>query len=153
MHKWIFVGSIDDIQPDSGECVKIGDLYIAVFNYQGGRNLPGKQANLPAGKEDKPVSKAGWYAVQNICPHKNTSVLSRGLVGDEKGEPKVACPLHKNTFSLRTGTCLSNGSLRTLKTYPVRIEKNKILIGLSEEDLKLSSINYKELKEYENAIV
>ena len=34
-------------------------------------------------------------------------VLSRGMLGDQNGTPKVACPLHKKTFSLESGACLS----------------------------------------------
>jgi hypothetical protein len=30
---------------------------------------------------------------QNQCPHKGDMVLGRGLIGDEKGEPKVARPI------------------------------------------------------------
>ena len=44
-----------------------------------------------------------WYACQNLCPHKMQMILSRGMIGSEKGEPKVACPFHKKTFSLKTG--------------------------------------------------
>ena len=32
-------------------------------------------------------------------------VLARGLIGDQQGVPKVACPLHKKNFSLTDGDC------------------------------------------------
>jgi hypothetical protein len=48
-------------------------------------------------------------------------VLARGILGDHGGTPKVACPLHKNTFDLRTGRGLSNAALE-IETFPVRVE-------------------------------
>ena len=43
-----------------------------------------------------------------------------GRVSDAKGEPKVACPLHKKTFSLKTGDCLT-GEPYSIDTFPVRV--------------------------------
>ena len=58
-------------------------------------------------------------------------VLSRGMIGDQNGIPKVACPLHKKTFSLITGENL-NGDLPAIATYPVKIEDKFVYIGFSE---------------------
>jgi len=57
-------------------------------------------------------------------------ILSRGMIGSDGEEPKVACPFHKNTFSLKTGKHL-NGSLCDLATFPVKIEGNKVLVGVA----------------------
>ena len=46
-------------------------------------------------------------------------------------EAKVACPLHKNTFSLKTGENL-NRSLDAIATYPVKIEDDFVYVGFSE---------------------
>lgn len=107
MGEWIKACAAKDILPNSGGCVKIQGKHIAVFNYDDGRQ---------------------WYAVDNICPHKKQSVLSRGLVGDANGEPKVACPLHKNTFSLKTGKHLSGNEDYQLATYPIKIEDEDIFL-------------------------
>ena len=69
-----------------------------------------------------------WYAVQNLCPHQEQMVLSRGLCGDLEGEPKVACPLHKHNFSLKTGCHLADDSQWELKTYEIKIKDNCIFI-------------------------
>lgn len=47
------------------------------------------------------ASRGEWYATQNMCPHKRTIALSRGLIGDKSGRPSVACkylPLPAVTF-------------------------------------------------------
>jgi nitrite reductase (NADH) small subunit len=77
------------------------------------------------------LKNAHWYACQNLCPHKMEMVLSRGMIGEQHMEAKVACPLHKNTFSLKTGENL-NGSLDAIATYPVKIEDGFVYVGFSE---------------------
>jgi nitrite reductase (NADH) small subunit len=61
-----------------------------------------------------------WYATQNQCPHRQQMALSRGMIGTRRIY-KIACPLHKKTFSLVTGECM-NGDECAIKTYPVRVE-------------------------------
>ena len=79
---------------NGGACVKYKGMQIAVFNF---------------------TREGTWYACQNLCPHKMEMVLSRGMIGEDQGEPKVACPLHKNSFSLKTGKHL-NGDLNSIAT-------------------------------------
>ncbi|PQV47398.1 nitrite reductase (NADH) small subunit [Jejuia pallidilutea] len=104
---WFKAASTEDFPVDGGACVKYKDKQIAVFNF----------------------SRLGkWYACQNLCPHKMEMVLSRGMIGDDKGMPKVACPLHKKTFSLESGENL-NGDLNPIATYPVKIEEGYVYVG------------------------
>ncbi len=56
-------------------------------------------------------------------------VLARGIVGDAAGIPKVACPLHKKTFSLETGECLTGDELE-LQTFPVKVEEGRVYLRL-----------------------
>ena len=107
---WFEAASVSKFPKDGGACVKYKDKQIAVFNFE---------------RLDK------WYACQNVCPHKMEMVLSRGMIGDDKGTPKVACPLHKKTFSLEDGTNL-NGDMDAIATYPVKIEDDKVFIGFAE---------------------
>jgi hypothetical protein len=60
-------------------------------------------------------------------------VLARGILGDQDGAPKVACPLHKKTFDLSTGRCLSGDELE-IETFPVRIEGDDVLVELPPLD-------------------
>ena len=107
---WFKAASINDFAKDGGACIKYKNKQIAVFNFA--------RTNT-------------WYACQNVCPHKMEMVLSRGMIGDDKGTPKVACPLHKKTFSLENGENL-NGDLDAIATYPVKIEEENVYIGFSE---------------------
>ncbi|MCG1035190.1 nitrite reductase small subunit NirD [Polaribacter sargassicola] len=107
---WFKAASVNDFPKDGGACVKYKDLQIAVFNF-------------------KRLNK--WFACQNLSPEKGEMVLSRGMIGDHKGIPMVACPLHKKTFSLETGENL-NGDIEPIATYPIKIEKENVYIGFSE---------------------
>ena len=107
---WYEVGKVNDFPENGGACIKYMDKQIAVFNF---------------------TRTSKWYACQNLCPHKMEMVLSRGMIGDAGGIPKVACPLHKKTFSLEDGKNL-NGDLDAIATYPVKIENNLVFIGFSD---------------------
>ncbi|APZ44933.1 nitrite reductase small subunit [Polaribacter reichenbachii] len=107
---WFKAATVKDFPLDGGACVKYKNKQIAVFNF----------ARLNK-----------WYACQNVCPHKMEMVLSRGMIGDDKGTPKVACPLHKKTFSLEDGSNLTGEDFK-IATYPVKIEGEIVYIGFSE---------------------
>ena len=108
--KWIRACKVEDVPADGGAAIKIGQEQIAIFYF---------------------VRKQEWYATQNQCPHKMQMILSRGMLGDHSGEPKVACPFHKQTFSLKTGKSLS-GECGNIKTYPVKVEEGFVFVDVSE---------------------
>ena len=56
-------------------------------------------------------------------------VLGRGLLGTQGGEPKVACPMHKKTFSLQTGAGLADPQYR-IETYSVEVRDGEIFVEL-----------------------
>jgi len=106
--QWVRVGCADDFPLDGGATIKYGKSQIAVFRF---------------------ASRGEWYACQQMCPHKKAFVLSRGIIGDAGGEPKVACPLHKKTFSLQSGECLS-GEDYEIDVFPVKVENGNVLLKL-----------------------
>ncbi|GGA87820.1 nitrite reductase small subunit NirD [Puia dinghuensis] len=107
--KWLAACRVEDVPGDGGACVLLGGEQIAIFYFS---------------RRDQ------WYATENRCPHKQQMVLSRGMTGSAgpDSEPKVACPFHKKTFSLRTGECLSGEDYR-VRTYPVKVKNGKVYIG------------------------
>ena len=72
-----------------------------------------------------------WYACQNGCPHKMEMVLSRGMKGSANNIPKIACPMHKKTFSLVEGSNLNGDELK-IATYPVKIIEKEVFVGFLE---------------------
>lgn len=104
----IYACQTTDIPKNGGACVLINGEQIAIYNF---------------------TRRGEWFATQNLCPHKQQMALSRGMIGSQAHEPKVACPFHKKTFSLQTGACLSDEEY-SIKTYPVVIEAEKIFILL-----------------------
>jgi len=107
MDKWIRFFNAEQALVNGGCVVRHGEDQIAVFNFK---------------------DKTEWYAVENNCPHQNQMVLSRGIMGDQDGEPKIVCPLHKNAYSLKTGKLLNGEHCRNLKTYAIKNENGGIFI-------------------------
>jgi nitrite reductase (NADH) large subunit len=105
---FVHVGKVWDFPADGGGTVRHGKTQIAVFHF---------------------ASRGEWYATQNMCPHKREFVLSRGLLGDQGDTPKVACPLHKKTFSLETGACLSGENL-CVDVFPVKVDGDDVYLQL-----------------------
>jgi nitrite reductase (NADH) large subunit len=111
-YKWHRVGCVSDFPKDAGACVKCERMQIAVYRF---------------------ASRGAWHACENMCPHKRELVLSRGIVGDQDGVPKVACPIHKKAFSLESGKCLS-GEDYAVKVFPVRVEGNDVYVQVPVAD-------------------
>jgi len=106
---WFLAAETSDIPANGGACVYLNGRQIAIYNFQ---------------------SRNEWYACQNMCPHKQQMILSRGMIGSEGDEPKVACPFHKKTFSLVNGKNL-NGDTCDITTYPIKVENGLVYVGLS----------------------
>ena len=105
---WVHVGQVQDFPYNGGATIKYGKVQIAVFHF---------------------TSRGTWYACQQMCPHKKAFVLSRGILGDTNGVPKIACPLHKKTFSLDSGTCLS-GEDYAVQVFPVKVAGDDVYLEL-----------------------
>ncbi|MEO5581127.1 MAG: nitrite reductase small subunit NirD [Saprospiraceae bacterium] len=109
---WILACDVNEVPENGGVCVKYFDEQIALFHF---------------------TRRGEWYATQNQCPHRKQMALSRGMIGSLGDEPKVACPFHKKTFSLKTGECIS-GDECSIKTYEVKVEGDLVYIGISRND-------------------
>lgn len=89
----------------------------------------------------------GLYALRNICPHKRGPLCTGELTGRinadappsaysaelaVEGDGEVLrCPWHQWPFDIATGLCLVDPGVR-VKTYPVRIVGNDIVIDLDD---------------------
>jgi len=117
MSDWVEVCGYESIYPDTGVCALVGDRQVAVFR----------------------LCDGSLHAISNFDPFSRANVLSRGIVGDRSGEPKVASPIYKQTFNLRTGQCYEDTGTR-LDVYRVRrrsgvVEVSSAPVALVDPDL------------------
>jgi assimilatory nitrate reductase catalytic subunit len=96
---------LDDIVPNTGVGALVDGEQVAVFRL-----------------DDDNV-----HAVGNQDPFSRANVLSRGIVGDLKGELVVASPVYKQHFSLRTGRCIEDASAR-IPVYAARVEEGWVVV-------------------------
>lgn len=108
MSQWIDICATDDLQPDSGVCALVEGKQIAIFYTP----------------QDNAV-----YAIDNYDPIGKAYVLSRGLIGDIKGEPMISSPLYKQHFSLKTGQCFEDKTVKN-DIYAIRIENDRVEVSI-----------------------
>jgi nitrite reductase (NADH) small subunit len=104
---WVDACALDDLVPGRGGCVLVGPYQVAVFRV------------APDGDV---------YALSNYDPFSGAYVLSRGIVGSKGDAPKVASPIYKQTFDLRTGVCLDDPDV-SVRTFAVRVVGGRVLVG------------------------
>jgi NAD(P)H-dependent nitrite reductase small subunit len=103
------VCDLDQILDNAGVCALVGGEQVAIFRV-----------------EDR------VYAVGNRDPFSNANVLSRGIIGDLKGELVVASPVYKQHFSLLTGRCVEDATVR-IPVYAAWVEDGFVLIEPKKE--------------------
>jgi len=95
------VSKADMMPSDAGTtsvAVKYGETQLAVFH----------------------VPNRGYFASQQMCPHRRAFVLDHGIIGESpKGDPYVSCPLHKRNYTLTQGVCLNDSDYQIL-TFEAR---------------------------------
>ncbi len=104
--QWVTVCEVDDLKANAGVCALVGKHQVAIFYLE---------------PEDR------IFAIDNYDPIGKANVLSRGVVGDSKGQLVVASPLYKQHFNLETGQCLENEAIK-VATYPVRFEGTAVQV-------------------------
>lgn len=107
---WTTVCPLSRILPNTGVCALVGDQQVAIFR----------------------VGESAVYAIANYDPFSKAFVLSRGILGDRNGIPKVASPIYKQNFNLITGQCLDDETV-SVAVYPVQIVNGNIQIGSPSE--------------------
>jgi nitrite reductase (NADH) small subunit len=105
--QWTTICPLDRILPNTGVCALVNDRQIAVFRVGEGTDV---------------------YAIDNLDPFSKAYVLSRGIVGDRNGIPKVASPIYKQNFSLITGECLDDSTVK-LQTFSVRVTDGQVQVS------------------------
>lgn len=103
---WADVCALDDLIRDRGVCALVGGRQVAVF-----RVAPDDEV----------------YALSNHDPFSRANVMSRGIVGSRGDVPKVASPMYKQSFDLRSGQCLDDPAV-TIPAYPVRVLDGRVQV-------------------------
>lgn len=105
MSQWITICKLDEILPETGICALVGDKHVAIF---------------------RPYDSDELYAISNIDPFAEASVLSRGIVAEHENELWVASPLKKQRFRLKDGYCLEDEHY-SIPHYAVKVDDDGVV--------------------------
>ncbi len=103
---WVNICRFDELIINDGICSLVGERQIALFR---------------TNQYDE------VYAIGNYDPIGKANVLSRGIVGDIKGELVVSSPLYKQHFSLCSGQCLEDDQI-SVPSYPTKVSDGIVQI-------------------------
>lgn len=106
MSQWTTVCPLNDILPATGVCALLGQQQVAIF---------------------RPSADEQVYAISNIDPFFEASVLSRGLIAEHQGDLWVASPLKKQRFRLRDGLCMEDET-RSVAHFEARVQDGQVQI-------------------------
>ena len=99
---FIKIGKVDELRPGSMKRVDINGRRMLLANVNG-----------------------RFCATDDTCTHEDASLSTGSLRGE-----LVKCPLHGSRFNVCTGEAMEEPAEQNLKTYPVRVEGDNILVGL-----------------------
>jgi 3-phenylpropionate/trans-cinnamate dioxygenase ferredoxin component len=100
---FVKIASVGDLAPGKMKCFEIGGQRVLLAHVDG-----------------------HFYATADTCTHEDASLSAGSLRGE-----LVRCSLHGSRFNVRTGKVLEEPAEHDLKTYPVRVEGDSILIDLT----------------------
>ncbi|MEO6268821.1 MAG: non-heme iron oxygenase ferredoxin subunit [Lautropia sp.] len=99
---WTRIASTAELQDDEPLPVDVDERRIALYRYNG-----------------------EIYATDNVCTHAY-ALLSDGFLEDGC----IECPLHQARFDIRTGKVLCAPATQDIRTYPVRVDGDDILLAI-----------------------
>jgi nitrite reductase/ring-hydroxylating ferredoxin subunit len=103
---YVYVGSASDVIEGEPRRVKAGRVWLALVRV--GERI---------------------HAIADTCTHEEAS-LSEGYVGGEV----IECPRHGARYNVTTGDALTLPALKPLRTYPVLVDGDDLLVGISVEN-------------------
>ena len=104
MSQWVNICSINDILPATGVCALLGHEQVAIF---------------------RPRHDEQVFAISNIDPFFEASVLSRGIIAEHQGELWVASSLKKQRLKLKDGRSMEDES-HSVKHYDARVKDGMV---------------------------
>ncbi len=112
LRDWVSICELHEILPETGVCAFVGGRQIALFRI-----------------DDLRMDETQLYAIDNRDPISGANVLSRGIVGDLRGELVVASPLYKHHYSLTTGRCLEDPD-KFVSVYPAKVIEGRVCVNI-----------------------
>jgi NAD(P)H-dependent nitrite reductase small subunit len=102
MESFIDIASVNDLPTGRARTYLVGERKIALFH-----------------------TASGFFASDNVCPHRGGPLGEGDLIGDE-----IICPWHLWGFDVATGRCTGNPEV-SIVTHEVRLSDDRIMIRLS----------------------
>jgi 3-phenylpropionate/trans-cinnamate dioxygenase ferredoxin subunit len=102
MAEFVKVATVADLPAGTARQVNVGGRKIALVNTGG-----------------------VIYAVDDTCTHEEASLSAGPVMGD-----LLVCPKHGSRFHLPTGRVLSLPAVKPVRTYPVRVDGDDVLLSL-----------------------
>jgi nitrite reductase (NADH) small subunit len=102
MSRLVKVAETKDIAPGTGKVVQAEGRSLALFNVAG-----------------------TFHAIDNTCTHESGPLGEGALVGEV-----VTCPWHSTEFNVRTGEALGPLTEEGVRSYPVQVQGNDVLVEL-----------------------
>ncbi len=99
---WTDVAALSDLFDGAGIAVTPADHDIALYSVDG-----------------------AVYATDNLCTHGNARLCDGFIEGLE-----IECPFHQGRFDLRTGEPTCAPATERLKTWPVKIDGDRVYLAL-----------------------
>ena len=99
---WTDAAAVDDVPDGDVIGVKVAGRDIALYEVDG-----------------------DIYATDNVCTHGQARMSDGFLEGRE-----IECPLHQGKFDVCTGQALCAPLTENIRTYPVRIDKLRVMLRL-----------------------
>ena len=89
--------------------------------------IEGKPVKLSKNGKEVCVARVGneVFAIEDNCSHQDAA-LSEG----EQNGYKIECWLHSAEFDLRTGAALTPPASHAVKTYPVSVDGNNVVVEI-----------------------
>ncbi len=102
MANWVPVAKTTDVTPGQMKTFAVNGKRVLIANWEG-----------------------TFFATQDLCTHDG------GTLGDgELVEGEIECPRHGGRFDMRTGAVTALPPMFPIRTYPVQVEGDTILLAL-----------------------
>ncbi len=107
MSQWITVCQVSDITPGTGVCALVKGEQVALF---------------------RPYQDERIFALSNIDPFAQASVLSRGLIAEHNNELWIVSPLKKQRFRLTDGLCAEDTAY-SVAAFAVKVTDGTVSVS------------------------